>query len=67
MSAPAFPGLENVLKTLALKEIAAEMKREETFSLVETGVYYGGPEKETDLYFNGEGPLRKAAPVAPVV
>lgn len=42
-----------------LKELAVETGRADTFSMVDTGVYYGDPEKETDPYFSGKGPLRK--------
>jgi cholesterol oxidase len=58
LGAARFPVSGNA-EDQVLRDIAAEMKREETFSLVETGVYYGDPDKETDPYFNGDGPLRK--------
>jgi len=58
LGAVRFPVSENA-EDLVLKEIATEMDMEETFNMVDTGVYYGDPEKETDPYFNGEGPLRK--------
>jgi cholesterol oxidase len=41
-----------------LKEVAADMGKEGSFSGVNVGVYFGDPETETDPYFNGEGPLR---------
>ena len=44
---------------LLLKEVAKDMGKEESFSGVNVGVYFGDPEKEVDPYFNGEGPLRK--------
>lgn len=43
---------------LLLKEVAADMGKEATFSGVNVGVYFGDTEKETDPYFNGKGPLR---------
>ncbi|NTW24839.1 MAG: GMC family oxidoreductase [Lentimicrobium sp.] len=58
LGAARFPVSENA-EDLVLKEIAVEMAMEKTFCMVDTGVYYGDPEKETDPYFNGEGPLRK--------
>ncbi len=41
-----------------LKEVASDMGKETSFSGVHVGVYFGDPDKETDPYFNGEGPLR---------
>ena len=43
---------------LLLKEVATDMGKEESFSGVNVGVYFGDTEKETDPYFNGKGPLR---------
>lgn len=43
---------------LLLKEVAADMGSEATFSGVNVGVYFGDTEQETDPYFNGKGPLR---------
>jgi cholesterol oxidase len=42
-----------------LYEVACEMGAGYTFKGVETGIYFGDKEKETDPYFKGEGPLRK--------
>lgn len=42
-----------------LKDIAKDLGREEHFSNVDVGVYFGDPNEETDPYFDGEGPLRK--------
>jgi cholesterol oxidase len=42
-----------------LREIAVDFGREESFDMVHVGVYLGDTEKETDPYFNGEGPKRK--------
>ncbi|KAF0196914.1 MAG: cholesterol oxidase [Bacteroidetes bacterium] len=58
LGANRFPVPDNA-EDLVLKEIAVEMDREESFSLVDTAVYYGDREKETDPYFGGAGPLRK--------
>lgn len=44
---------------LILKEVAKDFGREEHFSNVDVGVYFGDPEVETDPYFEGEGPLRR--------
>jgi cholesterol oxidase len=41
-----------------LKEVAADMGKEGSFSGVNVGVYFGDPDKEVDPYFDGEGPLR---------
>ncbi|GIW21086.1 MAG: hypothetical protein KatS3mg068_0093 [Candidatus Sericytochromatia bacterium] len=42
-----------------LKEIAKEYNREDTFHIVDVGVYFGEPGKTVkDPYFNGEGPDR---------
>ena len=41
-----------------LKEVARDMQKEESFSGVNVGVYYGDKDKAVDPYFNGEGPLR---------
>jgi cholesterol oxidase len=43
---------------LILKEVARDMGKEDSFSGVNVGVYFGDTEKETDPYFNGDGPLR---------
>ncbi len=43
---------------LLLKEVAADMGKEASFSGVNVGVYFGDPDIETDPYFNGKGPLR---------
>lgn len=43
---------------LLLKEVAADMGKESTFSGVNVGVFFGDTENETDPYFNGKGPLR---------
>jgi cholesterol oxidase len=42
-----------------LHEVACEMKSGHTFTGVDTGIYFGDNDKETDPYFNGKGPLRK--------
>ncbi|HWB63200.1 MAG TPA: NAD(P)-binding protein, partial [Chitinophagales bacterium] len=43
-----------------LKEVAEEMGHGDSFKPVDgVGVYLGPPNKETDPYFNGLGPLRK--------
>ncbi len=42
-----------------LKEVADEMNRSSSFKNVDVGVYFGDKEKETDPYFNGQGPMRK--------
>lgn len=42
-----------------LKEVAADMGREESFNMVDVGVYFGDTEKATDPYFNGLGPKRQ--------
>jgi len=44
---------------MRLKEIAADLGKEETFSGVNVGVYFGDKEVETDPYFGGKGPMRK--------
>ena len=44
---------------LLLKEVAKDMNREDQFSNVDVGVYFGDPDVEKDPYFNGDGPLRK--------
>ncbi len=43
---------------LLLKEVAADLGKEKSFSGVDVGVYFGDPEHEIDPYFNGKGPLR---------
>lgn len=58
LGATRFPFSDNAEDRI-LKEIAVEMGRENSFSLVDTAVYYGDREKETDPYFDGAGPLRK--------
>lgn len=43
-----------------LKEVAEDMGRGSTYDRVDyVGVYLGDPQKSTDPYFNGHGPLRK--------
>ncbi len=42
-----------------LQEIAVDFGRKESFDRVNVGVYLGDTEKETDPYFNGNGPKRK--------
>ena len=43
-----------------LKEVAEDMGRGSTYNRVDyVGVYLGDPQKSTDPYFNGHGPLRK--------
>lgn len=42
-----------------LREVAEDMGREETFSMVDVGIWQGDRNAWTDPYFNGEGPLRK--------
>lgn len=43
-----------------LKEVAEEMKRGDTYNKVDyVGVHLGNPNKESDPYFNGLGPLRR--------
>ena len=42
-----------------LKEVAKDMGREDSYGSVNVGVYFGDTEKETDPYFNGQGPMRK--------
>jgi cholesterol oxidase len=41
-----------------LRDVAKDMGKENSFSGVNVGVYFGDREKEIDPYFNGEGPLR---------
>lgn len=41
-----------------LKEIAVDMGREDSFSGVNVGVYFGDQDQEVDPYFQGKGPLR---------
>ncbi len=43
---------------LVLKEVARDMGKEQSFSGVNVGVYFGDPDVEVDPYFNGKGPLR---------
>lgn len=43
---------------LILKEVAKDMGKEASFSGVNVGVFFGDPEKETEPYFGGKGPLR---------
>lgn len=43
---------------LLLKEVAAELGKEKTFTGVNVGVYFGDTENEIDPYFSGKGPLR---------
>ena len=43
---------------LLLKEVAADMGKESSWSGVNVGVYYGDTEKPIDPYFNGHGPKR---------
>lgn len=44
----------------ALKEVAEDMGRVDTYGRVDyVGVYLGDPNKETDPYFKGLGPIRK--------
>ena len=43
-----------------LKEVADEMGAGQTFAGVDTGIYFGDGNTETDPYFDGKGPLRKA-------
>jgi cholesterol oxidase len=44
---------------IILKEIAKENNREDTFHIVDVGVYFGEPGKTVaDPYFNGQGPDR---------
>ena len=43
---------------LLLQDVAKDMGREDSFSGVNVGVYFGDTEKEVDPYFNGIGPLR---------
>jgi cholesterol oxidase len=43
-----------------LKEVAEDMGRGSTYDRVDyVGVYLGDPQKSTDPYFNGHGPMRK--------
>lgn len=42
-----------------LREVAADMGKEETFDSVEVGVYFGDTRQPKDPYFSGLGPLRK--------
>ncbi len=42
-----------------LKEVAEDMKKKESFSGVNVGVFFGDPEKTHDPYFKGKGPLRE--------
>lgn len=45
---------------IVLKEVAAEMRKADSFKSVDgVGVYLGDSAKETDPYFNGLGPLRR--------
>lgn len=44
---------------LLLKEVASDMGREESFSGVNVGVYYGDTKNPQDPYFMGLGPERK--------
>lgn len=44
---------------IILKEVAGDMKAPETFDTVNVGVNLSDPEKESDPFFNGLGPLRK--------
>ncbi len=41
-----------------LKEVAKDLGREDQFSNVTVGVYFGDTKEPVDPYFNGEGPLR---------
>jgi cholesterol oxidase len=47
------------LEDRILAEVAREFNCEDTFDMVDVGVYMGDREKETDPYFNGHGPQRK--------
>ncbi len=42
-----------------LKDVATDMGREDTFHMVDVGVYFGDTATETDPYFKGLGPARK--------
>lgn len=42
-----------------LKDVAIDMGREDSFGMVDVGVYFGDSEKEQDPYFKGLGPTRK--------
>lgn len=42
-----------------LKAIARDLGKEDTFSGVNVGVYFGDKDVETDPYFGGSGPLRQ--------
>ncbi len=45
---------------LVLKDIAAELGREDTFQPTDVGVFFGEPDVEVaDPYFGGEGPARR--------
>ncbi len=48
------PGVEDE----ALKAVAAEMNRGDTFTAVDVGVYFGEQNESTDPYFKGLGPER---------
>jgi cholesterol oxidase len=47
------------LEDKVLEEISKEMDAHDTFDTVHVGVNLSDPEKTTDPYFNGLGPLRK--------
>lgn len=47
------------LEDQILADVAKEFRCEETFDMVDIGVYMGDREVETDPYFNGLGPKRK--------
>lgn len=44
---------------LALREVARDMGKEDSFGNVAVGVYFGDTSKEYDPYFNGLGPNRR--------
>ena len=41
-----------------LEEVAVDMGKENSFSGVNVGVYFGNPDQKVDPYFNGKGPMR---------
>jgi len=59
MMGAAMPPEKENPEDLILKEISEELNCESSFGFVETAVYYGKQDTETDPYFGGKGPLRK--------